>query len=179
MLNLDGITEPGDGAFEALNPAFHSSLAFHNRLEIEVHGKEGLKQRVEHVGNILASWGLDRLMEQIISGSDGFGGDGWVSVGVIGTDDTAPASTQDALIAATESVAMSQASMTRQDSGARTAAYLMTFQSNQAYVAKEIGLFGSNVSSASMIARQTFSSVSKAAADTIHATYQIIAANTA
>ena len=49
------------------------------------------------------------------------------------------------------------------------------FDTGIAFDASEIGLFGSTADTASMVAQKTFTLVSKAAADTINVTYQIIA----
>jgi hypothetical protein len=171
---LRGITRKGPSG-PPENPAIHSALNLHNRVVVECHGPEGLKQRVEDVGNIMCTWGLNRLVEELVKGSTGFATD-WVNRGVIGTGATPVASNGDSLNNSTPAAAvLGGGSMAVVDGGNMTLQYNMTFDSAIAFNAQEIGLFGSTADTASMVAHKTFTLVSKAAADTVNVTYQIIA----
>jgi hypothetical protein len=175
---LAGITRR-KGFSPPQNPAIHSPLALQNRVIVECHGPEGLKQRVEHVGNVLCTWGLNQLIEQLSAGSDGFATD-WVNRAVLGTGTDQVASGADSLNNSTPAaVVLGGGSMVASDAGAMTLQYNMTFDSGIAFTAGEIGLFGSDENTASMVAQKTFTEVSKQAADTINATYQIIAGTAA
>jgi hypothetical protein len=180
-MNLTGITRPGRS--EPVNPSIHSPLAMQNRLILECRGPKGkkknvLKQRVEHVGNVLCTWGLNKLTEELSVGSDGFATD-WINRAVLGTGATPVASTGDALNNSTPAPSvLGGGSMVASDAGNMSLQYNMTFDTNIAFNAQEIGLFGSTANTASMVAHKTFTLVSKAADDTIYGTYQIIAGNT-
>lgn len=178
---LDGITRIGPArlSFDLENPAPHSPLRFQNVVDVEIVGPDGeVKARRHHVGNIMATWGLDRLVTLL--SSDTNGASRWASAMAIGTSTTVAASTQDALVGSTGIVHLSQASMVASRAGAMTLQYNATFESNNpagAYTANEVGLFGTNGAAASMIARSVLGtdSVNKGASDQIRISYQIIA----
>lgn len=187
---LDGITHVRPGRHTPLtnprqrdpvNPRAHSGLRLQNKLQIEVWGpkKKGgrkiLKQRVERVGNIMATYGLDRLAEMLTSDTDG--ASKWVSAMALGTDTTAAASTQSSLGASTQIVHLSQASMVASDPGTRTVQYNATFPSNgNACSVHEVGLFGTNAATNKMIARSVLgtASINRGSADEIRVSYQVI-----
>lgn len=174
MTVLKGITRRSRSRLPQ-NPAIHSPLALQNRVIVECHGPDKVKQRVEHVGNVLCTWGLNKLIEELSAGSDGFATD-WVNRAVIatGTDDLT--SNLDSLTGSTDSPAvLGGGSMVASDAGARTLQYNCTFDDAEAYTAGSIGLFGSTNNAASMVAAKTFTEVSKQSADTIYVSYQIIA----
>ena len=175
---LTGITR-GRSKSPPKTPDKHSPLVFQNSVEVECWGPEGLKQRVEDTGNILNTFGLNRLIEQLTLGTGAFSDAGWVDRAVIGTDNTTRASGDDSMGASTASKAFSDASMVASDSGALTMAYQITFDAAGAYDAQEVALFGSNADTASMVAHKTFALVSKAANDTVRVTYKIIAGTAA
>ena len=132
-----------------------------------------MKQRVESVGNVLCTWGLNQLIEQLSAGTDGFAAP-WVQCAVIGTSATVYVSTMDSVSGATASKSMG-ASMVASDTGSMSLQYRITFDDANAYTAKEVGLMGSNVSNSKMVAAKSFADVVKGAADTINVSYTIIA----
>jgi hypothetical protein len=177
---LAGITRPSRAVAGLVNPPPHSPLGLQNRIIAEVHGPEGLKQRVDHYGNIMVTYGLNRLIEMLAS--DSSGASRFVSAAGIGTGTTAVGYSDNALVGSTALVHMSEASMVASDAGARTLQYNMTFASNNpagAAVINEIGLFATNAATAAMVARSVLGtdSVNKGASDTIYVSYQIIAAS--
>src|SRR5205814_1659858 len=101
------------------------------------------KKRIVHDGNIMCTAGLNFLCALLASDTNG--ATRLVQVGAIGTSTTAAASTQDSLVASTQVVYMSQASMVASLFGARTVQWNMTFGSNgQASQINEVGLFCTN-----------------------------------
>ena len=171
---LGGITSQG-GARMA-NPSPHSPALFQNQILMEVIGPDGkVKQRIDHHGNVLLTYGLNRLGEMIAS--DTGGASGWVSAAAIGTDTTAASSTNNALGNSTQIVHLSQASMVASDGGSRTLQYNMTFASDgNASEIHEIGLFATNGATSAGVARAVFGtdSVNRGSADEIRATYKIV-----
>lgn len=134
------------------------------------------KAHVDHRGNIMATYGLNRLIEMLASDSDG--ASNWVSAMAIGTSTTAAASTQDSLVASTQIVHLSQASMAASDAGARSLQYNATFASNgNACSINEVGLFATNAATANMVARSVLGtdSINRGASDEIRISYQVIA----
>ena len=66
MNRLSGITRRG--ATPLKNPGKHSPLLLQNRIQAEVVGPDGVvKHRIDHRGNILATYGLNRLIEMLAS----------------------------------------------------------------------------------------------------------------
>ena len=175
MNRLSGITRRG--ATPLKNPGKHSPLLLQNRIQAEVVGPDGVvKHRIDHRGNILATYGLNRLIEMLASDTNG--ASRWCSAMGIGTSTTAAASTQDSLVASTQIVHLSQASMVASDAGARTLQYNATFASNgNACSVNEVGLFATNNATQNMIARSVLGtdSINRGTADEIRISYQIIA----
>jgi len=166
-----------DGRYESpVNPVGHSGLRLHNRVLADVVGPDGrLKQHIDHTGNVLCTWGLNRLAEMLAS--DAGGASNWVSACAIGTDTTAANSTQDALGNSTQIVHLSQASMDASDAGSLTLQYNCTFASNgQAAAIHEVGLFATNAATAKAVARSVLGtdSINRGTADEIRITYQVI-----
>ena len=175
MTRLTGITRPGTTPLT--NPGEHSPLLLQNRIQAEVVAPDGsVRQRIDHRGNILATHGLNRLIEMLASDTNG--ASAWCSAMAIGTSTTAAASTQDALVASTQIIHLSQASMVASDAGARTLQYNGTFASNgNACQVHEVGLFATNNATQNMIARSVLGtdSINRGTADEIRISYQIIA----
>lgn len=160
------------------NPSPHSPVNWQNEIRMQVVSPEGVvKQDVLHQGNIMLTFGLNRLVELIATGGEA---SNWVSAMAIGTSNTAAASTQNALVASTGIVHLSQASMVASDAGNLTLAYNATFASNNpagAAQINEVGLFATNAATASGVARSVLGtdSVNKGANDSILITYRLIA----
>lgn len=174
---LDGIVRGGDGA-SASNPVPHAPLMMQNRIIIDHFTPDGQYNRTVHEGNILATFGLDQLVNILANNSVG---SDWVIAMGVGTDNTAEASTHSGLIASTAIVHLSQASMNVSDKGARTVEYQGTFDDSNAYALHEVGVFNSNVADDSMVARTLLGtdSVNKGTGDTVNISYQIIAGTAA
>jgi hypothetical protein len=167
---LDGITRRSRCG-QMVNPSPHSPLQLQNEVVLELVGPEGLRQRVLHKGNIMATYGLNRLVEMIVS--DAGGASAFVNHMIAGSDTTAAASTNTGL---GNSYANSTKAVTRSDSGNLTAAYLATIDHASAMTINEIGVFQTNEGSASMIARSVLgTSINKASDGTVNCTYKIIA----
>ncbi|MGE3317646.1 MAG: hypothetical protein AB7O26_21250 [Planctomycetaceae bacterium] len=175
MNRLQGITRPGSTPLA--NPAAHCPLMLQNRVQAEIVAPDGtVKHRIDHTGNIMATYGLNRLIEMLASDTNG--ASRWASAMAIGTSTTAAASTQDSLVASTQIVHLSQASMVASDAGARTLQYNGTFASNgNACQIHEVGLFATNNATQHMIARSVLGtdSINRGASDEIRISYQIIA----
>lgn len=173
---LAGITTPGYG-LPPKNPEAHSPLYAFNVVRMKVVGPDGdVKQEIGPIKNIMCTSGLNQLCQLVATGGQA---SSWISAGRIGTDTTAAASTQDALGASTGSVAITGASMSVSNLGARTARYLMTFASNNpAGVAsiQEIGLFCNSTANSQLAARSVLgtASVSKGASDAIQCSYDVV-----
>jgi hypothetical protein len=130
---------------------------------------------VESVGNVLCTWGLNHMVEELSRGTDAYDGQAYINVMAIATGTVAPASDDDALTGSTDTPAtLSGASLVMSDGGARTLEARGTFDDAAAYTAGSVGLFGSNSAAASAVALNTFTEVSKQSADTINVTYQVI-----
>lgn len=174
-MSLNGITRPGESP--VVNPGEHSPCPVYNRVMLDVVGPDGnVKDHVEHEGNIMLTYGLNDLAERIATGGEA---SNWVSAMAVGTGTTAAASTQNALVASTGIVHLSQASMVGSDAGARTLQFNATFASDNpsgSAEIHEIGIFGTNAATAAGVARSVLGtdSVNKGASDTINATYQVI-----
>jgi hypothetical protein len=179
---LVGITRPGRTFQPPANPAPHAPLPLQNRVIAEVWGPEGLKQRIDHTGNMMVTYGLNRLIEMLASDSDG--ASDWVSAGAIGTGTTAVGYSDNSMIASTGIVHMSEASMVASDAGARTLQYNMTFASNNpagAAEINEVGIFATNNATEAMVGRSVLGtdSINKGASDSLYISYQVIAQSAA
>lgn len=174
---MRGVFNPR-GCTPLRNPGQHSPLRMKNRVEAEVWGPDAkgevvLKQKIGPIENIMATYGLNRLSEMMVS--DAGGASAFCNVAAIGTDTTAASSTQNTLGASTQLA--SGASFSRSDAGSMTAQYNLTFASNgNACQVHEIGLFQTNQATASCIARSVLgtNSINRGTADEIRATYQVI-----
>jgi len=187
MNSLAGICDPpmrGIAPFAyqkmlaAFNPPPHSPLGFQDRLQIEVAGSDGeIKQRAEVYGNILATYGLNRLCELIATGGEA---SGWAAACRIGTDTTAATSNDTSLNNSTGSVALTGASMDASDQGDRTLRYVMTFASDNpagAALIREIALYATSNVTTGLIARRDLTgaqSVNKGASDEIRVSWDVL-----
>jgi hypothetical protein len=178
---LNGITRrPGSAPFS--NPRQqHSNFGIRNKITAEVWGPETpggpkvRKARVERVGNVACTYGLDQ-MAQLFS-SDTNGASKICSAMALGTDTTAANSTQVQLAGSTQIIYLSQASMVASYPGARTLQYNGTFASNgNACTVNEVGLFGTTNATTRMLARSVLgaSSINRGTADEIRVSYQLI-----
>lgn len=174
---LDGITRGRLGSTPLNNPANHSPLKVQNRILGEVWGPQHpggepvLKQRFEKTGNIMATYGLNRLVEMMVS--DAGGASAFANYMAIGTHSLAESSTHNRLSASTQQVTVS-----RSDKGNLTAEYQATFASDgNASEIHEVGLFQTSQATASMIARSVLGtdSINRGTADELRISYQVIA----
>lgn len=162
------------------NPDPHSCLHVRNRVIAEVWGPKGRakfvkKARIVHNGNIMLTYGLDKLASMLAT--DAGGASNWCLSGAIGTSTTAAASTQDGLVASTQIVYASQASMVFSRFGAMTWQAAMTFASNgQASQINEVGLSATNAATVSGVARTVLgtNSINRGTADEIRVSYQVV-----
>lgn len=174
---LSGLTRKAFSRKAVSNPGPHNPLRMQNRIQVEVRGPDGeVKEYRDITGNIMTTYGLNNICERMATGGEA---SNWCSAGAIGTSTTAASSTQSALVASTGIVHVSQSSMDASDAGDRTLRFVMTFASNNpagAAAINEIGLFGTNAATASMLARSVLgtASVNKGASDTINASYDIV-----
>jgi hypothetical protein len=144
---------------------------------IDVVGPDGvIKQHIDHSENLMVTYGLNRLIEMLVS--DAGGASDWVSAAAIGTGTVATGYSDDTLGNSTQIVHLSQASMVGSDAGSLTLQYNLTFASTGgAHEIHEIGLFATNAATTRMVARSVLGtdSVNRGANDEIRATYQVVA----
>jgi hypothetical protein len=177
---LDGVTRPGRGG-EFSNPR-HTPLAMHNRLQMDVvgpdeHGNLVTKQHVDHVHNVMATYGLSKLVSFLASSSvlvtD------WIGGMRIGTDNTAAASTDTRLLASTGSVDLTDTADVI-EAGARTLRCVATFASDNpagAAQIREIGVYSSSNVTTGLVNRIDLTganSVNKGASDSIQVSLDIV-----
>lgn len=180
IATLKGITRQGHTPFR--NPVSaasrtdekpHSGIHMRNRLHFDVVGPDGkVKQSVRNIENIMLTYGLASagklLSTQAANGST------WAQTMAIGTSTTAAASTQGGLQASTQLCG----TFSRSDQGNMTARYLATFASDgNAASIQEIGIFASNVATASGICRSVLlgtQSVNRGASDEIRVSYDVV-----
>lgn len=176
---LAGITKAG--SFEPKNPKPHSPLGIQNRIRMQVVGPDETGNIVtKHdktvEGNIMCTYGLNRLCELVATGGDA---SNWFGGMRIGTGNTAAASTDNALVASTGSVALTDATAVI-DQGNQTVRSLATFASDNpagAAQIREIGIFVSSGVTTGAIARRDLTgaeSVNKGASDSINVSYDIV-----
>lgn len=174
---LEGITRPGYLGVPPVNPDKHAPFGAQNRLRIAVVSPEGkVRTVVDHVDNIMCTFGLNQLCQLVATGGQA---SSWVSACLIGTDTTAAASTQDALVASTARVVVGAGSMSMSNLGARTCRFLMTFASNNpagAAAINEVGLFCNSTGNNQAAARSMLgtASVQKGASDSIQISYDVV-----
>lgn len=168
---LKGITRAGSNPIT--NPDDHSPIHIQNRFIAEVVGPDGrVKQRIDHQGNIMASYGLNRLSEFLAT--DAGGGSAFANTMAIGTGSTAAATSDTGLGNSTQLCG----TFSRSDKGERTVEFQATFASDgNASAIHEVGIFQTNQATASMIARSVLGtdSINRGSADEIRASYQLIA----
>ncbi len=179
-MKLDGITRKSRGA-PCVNPAPHCPALFRDRIIVEKHSPDGSKTRAVQDGNVMVTYGLNNLGELLVTGTQAFSDQtskGWVQCMAIGTDATAPVSTNSKLGGSTATVLLSAASMAVSDKGNRTVEYQATFDDSNAYTIKEVGLFGTqNAGGGSMVAHSSLAAsdqVIKGTGDTVNVSYQVI-----
>jgi len=162
------------------NPAAHLPLRLQNRIVGKVRDRETgeLKQEFVHQGNIMATYGLNNLIERMATGGEA---SDLVHAMAVGTHTQAEASGNTGLYASTAIAYLSAASMAVSDKGDLTCEYQATFDDANAYALHEVGLLGTNDATGSLIARSMLGtdSINKGAGDTVEITYQIIAGTAA
>jgi hypothetical protein len=175
---LNGITRNPQAAFSrgVSAPVPHSPVLVQDEILFQVVGRNDgvVKQQGIIEGNLLVTYGMDALCNLIASGGEA---SDWVHAHAIGTDSTAAATDDTGLGSSKAFVYLSQASMNVSDLGARTTEYQMTYDDALAYQIHEIGLFGSNVATASMIARGILTgtnSIDKGTDDIIHMSHRLV-----
>jgi hypothetical protein len=185
MSILDGITRPGRGGPRGpddINPRRHSPLGVQNRVRIQVvgpdeHGNTVTKQDVAAEGNVMATYGLSRLVALLAGGA--MDASSWVAGMRIGTDNTAATSNDSRLLASTGSVDLTDAADVI-EAGARTLRCVATFSSDNpagAAQIREIGLYASSNVTTGIVARKDLTgaeSVNKGASDAINVSYDVI-----
>lgn len=169
-MSLQGITRPGRReSAPVTNPGRHSPVSMQNRITIHRVRKGKVIDSQVQEGNIMVSYGLNRLTEMLATGGDGTT---YARTLAIGTTATAPA-TNDTGLANSKQLC---GTFNRSDQGERTVRYLGTFASNDgASTIREVGLFVTNQATASMIARATFADINRANEDEIRVSYDLIA----
>ena len=175
---LAGITRAGHTPFS--NPKRgtpHSPLTMQNRIHFDVVGpnEQGeivTKQSVRDVENIMLTYGLASAAKMLSTHTAS--GSTWAQTMAIGTSNTAAASTQAGLQASTQLCG----TFSRSEQGSMTARFLATFGSDgNASSVQEIGIFASNVATASGICRSVLTgtqSVNRGSADIIQISYDVV-----
>lgn len=170
---LKGITRDGRSQFR--NPRFvsHSPVRMQNLIHFDVVGPDGkIKQSVRNIENIMLTYGLASAGKLLSTSTDA--GSKWAQTMAIGTSSTAAASTDAGLNASTQLAG----TFSRSDQGNRTARYLATFGSDgNASEIREIGIFASNVATASGICHSVLTgtqSVNRGASDEIRVSYDVL-----
>ena len=158
------------------NPPIHSPIGLQDHLTIEQYGPSGeLKKRAEVYGNVVATYGLNRLCELCATGGDA---SDHVAAARIGTDNTAASSNDSRLLASTQSIALSGASMDASDQGNRTLRYVMTFASDgNASQIREIAIYASSNVTTGIWARRDLTgaeSVNRGASDEIRVSWDFV-----
>lgn len=183
---LDGITRAsrraGPITAESVNPRRHSPLAIQNRARVQVVGPDEsgnlvTKQDVTVEGNVMATYGLSRLVALLAGGS--MDCSSWIGGMRIGTDNTAAASTDSRLLASTGSVDLTDAADVT-EAGARTLRCVATFASDNpagAASIREIGIYASSNVTTGIVARMDLTganSVNKGNSDSINVSYDVV-----
>lgn len=186
MNPLTGITRPNRDrkrvTAEGINPRRHSPLGIQNRVRMQVvgpdeHGNIITKQDVVAEGNIMATYGLSRIVALLAGGA--MDCSSWIGGMRIGTDQTGAASTDSRLLASTGSVDLTDASDIV-EAGARTLRCVATFASDNpagAASIREIGLYASSAVTTGIVARKDLTgaeSVNKGASDSINVSYDVV-----
>lgn len=172
---LDGITRPSRTPPPFSNPR-HSPLAIQNRLRMQLvgpdeHGQIITKQTVDHVHNIMNTYGMSRLVSLLAGGS--MNASDWIGGMRIGTDNTAASSNDSRLLASTGSIDLTDAGDVI-EAGARTLRCVGTFGSDNpagAATIREIGVYASSNVSTGLVNRLDLTganSVNKGASDVLN-----------
>lgn len=171
-----------DGVVRRAEPAEpHSPLGVQNRVLLDVFGpnEDGnvvCKQSVVHEGNILLTYGLNRLVEMLAS--DAGGGSAWMNYIGLGSATQAANSTYSGILSTFGTGTVGGATHSRSDKGARTAEFQATFSdTDNPRSIQEVALCQTNTYDASGGARSVLGtdSVVKASGDTVNISYQFIA----
>lgn len=186
MNPLTGITRPNRNRQritpDQINPRKHSPIGIQNSVDIQVvgpdeHGNIVTKQTIHAEGNIMATYGLSRIVALLAGGS--MDCSSWIGGMRIGTDQTGAASTDSRLLASTGSVDLTDASDIV-EAGARTLRCVATFASDNPVGAasiREIGLYASSNVTTGLVARKELTgaeSVNKGDSDSINVSYNIV-----
>lgn len=177
---LNGIVRPGQSSFK--NPPHHSPFGIQNRIRMQVVGPDEFGNIITKddkvvEGNIMATYGLSRLVALLAGGS--MDASSWIGGMRIGTDNTAAVSGDNSLLASTGSVDLTDAGDVT-EAGARTLRCVATFASNNpagAAQIREIGIFASSNVSTGLVARRDLTgaeSVNKGASDSINVSYDVV-----
>ena len=179
---LAGLTRAGHSAFRnPKRPAPHSPINWQNRIHFDVVGPDEngnlvTKQQVRNVENIMVTYGLASIMKVLSTSTQA--GSSLAQAMAIGTDNTAVNSTHAGLQASTQLISGVN-TFSRSELGNMTGRYLGTFASDgNAASIREIGIFCSNVASASMLCRSILTgtqSINRGASDQINVSYDIVA----
>lgn len=181
MHPLDGITRAPRRGGGPTNPR-HTPLSVQNRLRMDVVGPDEsgnlvTKQHVDHVYNVMATYGLSRLPALLAGGA--MDCSSWIAGMRIGTDNTAAASTDSRLLASTGSIDLTDAADIV-EAGARTLRCVGTFNSDNpagAAQIREIGLYASSNVTTGIVNRMDLTgaqSVNKGASDQIQVSLDIV-----
>lgn len=160
----------------------HSPISMHNRLRMEVvgpdeHGQQVTKQTVDHVHNVMATYGLSRIVALLAGGS--MDCSSWIGGMRIGTDNTAAVSTDSRLLASTGSIDLTDAADVV-EAGARTLRCVGTFASDNpagAAQIREIGIYASSAVTTGIVNRMDLTgaqSVNKGNSDEIRVSLDLI-----
>lgn len=182
MSVLEGITRVSRGKQAAFHNPRHTPLAMHNRLRMEVvgpdeHGKQVTKQAVDEVHNVMATYGLSRLVALLAGGA--MDCSSWIGGMRIGTDATVAASTDSRLLASTGSIDLTDAADII-EAGARTLRCVGTFASDNpagAAQIREIGVYASSAVTTGIVNRIDLTgaqSVNKGASDEIRVSMDFV-----
>ena len=175
---LKGITRPygRHTPVPFSNPREHTPVVLKDHLTMHLVGPDGkVKHQTEIIGNVVATYGLNRLCELIATGGEA---SDLVAAARIGTDNTGATSNDSRLLASTQSIALSGASMDASDQGDRTLRYVMTFASDgNASQIREIGVYISSNVTTGIWARRDLTgaeSVNRGASDEIRVSWDFV-----
>ena len=175
---LRGITRPyGRHAPQPFsNPRSHTPVVLQDHLMIDLVSPDGVvKHHSEVYGNVVATYGLNRLCELIATGGEA---SDLVAAARIGTDSTVATSNDSRLLQSTQSIALSGASMDASDQGNRTLRYVMTYASDgNASQIREIAIYASSNVTTGIWARRDLTgaeSVNRGASDEIRVSWDFV-----
>lgn len=134
-----------------------------------------LKKSIYHEGNVLLTYGLDRLTDMLQSGGDA---SSWMNYIGVGSGTQAADSTQSGILSTFGTGTIGGATASRSNLGARTVQYQATFtDTDNARTIEEVALCQTNTYNASGGARSVLGtdSVGKGVNDTVNISYDVIA----